>query len=46
MRVLSGAGLFAAPGAGEPHHFTGITSDLAALVLFAPAEYSRAADGR
>jgi quercetin dioxygenase-like cupin family protein len=28
--------------AGEPHRFTGITSDLAALVLFAPAEYSRA----
>jgi quercetin dioxygenase-like cupin family protein len=27
--------------AGEPHHFTGVTSDLAALVLFAPAEYSR-----
>jgi mannose-6-phosphate isomerase-like protein (cupin superfamily) len=29
--------------AGEPQRFTGITSDLAALVLFAPAEYSRAA---
>ena len=29
--------------AGEPHRFTGITSDLAALVLFAPAEYSRGA---
>jgi len=28
--------------AGEPHHFTGVTSDLAVLVLFAPAEYSRA----
>jgi mannose-6-phosphate isomerase-like protein (cupin superfamily) len=28
--------------ANEPHHFTHITSDLAALVLFAPAEYSRA----
>jgi len=54
MQVLSGAGLFTAPGAGsgvhwvehlrvsEPHRFTGITSDLAALVLFAPAEYSRA----
>jgi quercetin dioxygenase-like cupin family protein len=27
--------------AGEPHRFTGISSDLAALVLFAPAEYSR-----
>ena len=27
--------------AGEPHHFTAITSDLAAIVLFAPAEYSR-----
>ena len=83
MRVLSGAGLFTAPGAGdgvhwvehlrasdlsvgtysvpaggdavpvgpgsvlyvpanEPHHFTDVTSDLAVLVLFAPAEYSRA----
>ena len=28
--------------AGEVHRFTGVTSDLAALVLFAPAEYSRA----
>jgi quercetin dioxygenase-like cupin family protein len=28
--------------AGEPHHFTGVASDLAVLVLFAPAEYSRA----
>ena len=28
--------------AGEVHRFTGISSDLAALVLFAPAEYSRA----
>jgi hypothetical protein len=37
MRVLSGAGLFTAPR--EPHRFTGITSDLGALVLFAPAEY-------
>ena len=27
--------------AGEPHHFTTVTSDLAAIVLFAPAEYSR-----
>ena len=27
--------------AGEPHRFTKITSDLAVLVLFAPAEYSR-----
>jgi mannose-6-phosphate isomerase-like protein (cupin superfamily) len=31
--------------AGEPHRFTGITSDLSAIVLFAPAEYSRG-DGR
>ena len=31
--------------AGEPHHFTGVTSDLAAVVLFAPAEYSRAGPG-
>jgi quercetin dioxygenase-like cupin family protein len=30
--------------AGEPHH-TGVTSDLAAIVLFAPAEYSRAGPG-
>ena len=28
--------------AGEPHHFAGVASDLAAIVLFAPAEYSRA----
>jgi mannose-6-phosphate isomerase-like protein (cupin superfamily) len=27
--------------AGEPHRFTGVTSDLAVIVLFAPAEYSR-----
>jgi len=27
--------------AGEPHRFTGITVDLAVIVLFAPAEYSR-----
>src|SRR4249920_382710 len=27
--------------AGEPHRFTGIRNDLAAIVLFAPAEYSR-----
>ena len=31
--------------AGEPHHFTDVTSDLAAIVLFAPAEYSRAGPG-
>ena len=31
--------------AGEPHHFTGVTSDLAAIVLFAPAEHSRAGPG-
>ena len=32
--------------AGEPHHFTDITSDLAVIVLFAPAEYSRRDAGR
>ncbi len=32
--------------AGEPHRFTGITRDLAVLVLFAPAEYSRGPAGR
>src|ERR1700686_2443104 len=31
--------------AGEVHRFTGITQDLAALVLFAPAEESRAGGG-
>jgi quercetin dioxygenase-like cupin family protein len=48
--VLEAGGQAAAVGpgsviyvpAGEPHHFTGVTSDLAVLVLFAPAEYSRA----
>jgi mannose-6-phosphate isomerase-like protein (cupin superfamily) len=30
--------------AGELHRFVGITEDLALLVLFAPAEESRAAD--
>jgi len=30
--------------AGEPHRFTGITSDLATVVVFAPAEYSRGGD--
>ena len=29
--------------AGEEHRFTDVTEDLAALVLFAPAEGSRAA---
>jgi quercetin dioxygenase-like cupin family protein len=32
--------------ANEPHHFTNVTSDLAVLVLFAPAEYSRAGGSR
>ncbi len=32
--------------AGEVHRFTDITEDLAALVLFAPAEESRADGGR
>jgi hypothetical protein len=31
--------------AGEVHRFTGITADLAALVLFAPAEGARASAG-
>jgi quercetin dioxygenase-like cupin family protein len=30
--------------AGETHRFTNVTEDLALLVLFAPAEYTRAAD--
>jgi mannose-6-phosphate isomerase-like protein (cupin superfamily) len=31
--------------AGEVHRFTDITADLAALVFFGPAEYTRAAEG-
>jgi quercetin dioxygenase-like cupin family protein len=31
--------------AGEVHHFTDIAEDLAVVVFFAPAEYSRAAEG-
>jgi mannose-6-phosphate isomerase-like protein (cupin superfamily) len=31
--------------AGEPHRFTGVNGDLAVIVLFAPAEYSRASAG-
>jgi mannose-6-phosphate isomerase-like protein (cupin superfamily) len=31
--------------AGEPHRFVDITSDLSALVVFAPAEYSRRGAG-
>jgi mannose-6-phosphate isomerase-like protein (cupin superfamily) len=31
--------------AGEVHRFTGIAEDLVALVIFAPAEYSRPAEG-
>jgi quercetin dioxygenase-like cupin family protein len=47
--VLEAGGSTAAVGpgsviyvpAGEVHRFTGITEDLAAVVVFAPAEYSR-----
>lgn len=31
--------------AGEVHRFTDITEDLALVVVFAPAEYSRAVEG-
>jgi mannose-6-phosphate isomerase-like protein (cupin superfamily) len=31
--------------AGEEHRFTDIAEDLAVLVVFGPAEYSRAAEG-
>jgi mannose-6-phosphate isomerase-like protein (cupin superfamily) len=31
--------------AGEVHRFTEIAEDLAVVVIFAPAEYSRAAEG-
>lgn len=31
--------------AGEVHRFTDIAEDLAVVVVFAPAEYSRAAEG-
>ncbi len=38
--VAAGSVIYVA--AGEPHRFTDITEDLAVLVLFGPAEYSRA----
>jgi mannose-6-phosphate isomerase-like protein (cupin superfamily) len=41
-RTAVGPGSVAYVPAGEEHRFTGITEDLAVLVLFAPAEYSRA----
>jgi quercetin dioxygenase-like cupin family protein len=31
--------------AGEEHRFTDIAEDLAVVVFFGPAEYSRAAEG-
>jgi quercetin dioxygenase-like cupin family protein len=41
VAVAPGSVIFVA--AGEVHRFTGITDDLAVVVLFAPAEGSRAA---
>jgi mannose-6-phosphate isomerase-like protein (cupin superfamily) len=40
--VEVGPGSVAYVPAGEVHRFTGVTEDLAVLVLFGPAEYSRA----
>ncbi len=41
-RAEVGPGTVIYVAAGEPHRFTDITEDLAVVVLFAPAEYSRA----
>jgi mannose-6-phosphate isomerase-like protein (cupin superfamily) len=41
-RLPVGPGSVVYVAAGEAHRFTGVTQDLAALVLFAPAEESRA----
>ncbi|HEY1621198.1 MAG TPA: cupin domain-containing protein [Streptosporangiaceae bacterium] len=41
-RLPVGPGSVVYVAAGEVHKFTGVTRDLAALVLFAPAEESRA----
>ena len=43
QRVQVGPGSVVYVPAGQVHRFTDITEDLAALVLFAPAEGSRAA---
>jgi mannose-6-phosphate isomerase-like protein (cupin superfamily) len=40
-RAAVGPGSVVYVPAGERHHFTGISEDLAAVVIFAPAEYSR-----
>jgi quercetin dioxygenase-like cupin family protein len=41
--VATGSVIFVA--AGEPHRFTRITEDLAVLVVFGPAEFTRAGAG-
>ncbi len=41
-RVPVGPGSVIYVPAGEPHRFTGVTADLAVIVMFAPAEGSRA----
>jgi mannose-6-phosphate isomerase-like protein (cupin superfamily) len=40
-RVEVGPGSVVYVPAGEQHRFTGISEDLATIVVFAPAEYSR-----
>ena len=40
-RAVVGPGSVVYVPAGERHHFSGISEDLAAIVIFAPAEYSR-----
>ena len=42
-RVAVGPGSVIYVPAGETHRFTGVTADLATVVLFAPAEESRSA---
>ncbi len=44
-RVDVAAGSVVYVPAGEVHRFVAVTQDLAAIVVFAPAEYSRDSDG-
>jgi len=45
-RLAVGPGSVIYVAAGEVHRFTDVTEDLAAVVLFAPAEYSRSPGSR
>jgi mannose-6-phosphate isomerase-like protein (cupin superfamily) len=45
-RAQVGPGSVIYVAAGEPHRFTEITEDLAVVVLFGPAEYSRSGEAQ